>query len=228
MRKPFDRWDIGEDAKGGAGTPVVSEVFSGTNFALRFDRRWEFIATWRWAIGGADEQRNEDICHYHLEQDYKRDMTPQTLSKERTRVAQYAARRAEWFLENSPGGDWNVLYQGSLMECSARSGQELPFGVLKEGLTEGVTALRDQTPISNELRALWLIEGCVRWGDTLPQNLEETIREVDYICAPEGGFTGDMLLHDLEARRMVKLIKPAISLVKERLASRMLVNEDSA
>lgn len=165
-RTPHDRWDLGEEPLDGAWHPITGDYYGGTNFAIRYDRRWELIATWPSLIGAAATVANK--------QD---EMALAQKSKAtRSRAYREALAKAKCVLIDF------ARYPSALTDTHLlRNKWGEPFR--PDGLFQTIDGLLTERFNFTPLRPLWLFEGYLRYHGDPPESIEQ-IEEAEEVRFP--------------------------------------------
>lgn len=155
-RTPFDRWDVGEPPLLGARHPLLGEYFDGTTFAIRYDRRWELIATWPYLTRGTPEHTCALVGALNGKS-----------ARSQQAARAYAVRQAQKRLVDFVRHP-SALEGTHLLRCEMPE-EPCPH----EGLFSTLDGMLTEAYDFSQLRALWLIEGFFRWNRHFPENIEE-------------------------------------------------------
>jgi hypothetical protein len=215
-RTPFNRWDLGGAAPDGARHPYVEDRrYQGSQFAVLFDRQWEFICTHRYWANSPYDDFLPRMC---VEADFPT-LSDKTMRAYRKELVYDAWNFADWLVsvptfEKAPDGGYSVIDK-TCMAAAPCSQPHSDLPSVRKTIRRIAAECREGQPFTptDEDRIEWLIDGFIRHENRACRSLsdlEENIGKWTNVAARCEVFDHRDLHKDLERRRLISPIETAL------------------
>ena len=214
MRSEMNRWDIGPHPVKGAKHPFLRERYSGSQFALLFDRQWEFLC----AARDNDTLGPGRVLIKEFENVYESDAKHKHLLQNWEEAWQYADYLVNW----DTNGVQNLLVlEGDIQPLGFHPTTRSPRSLVRGDMSVLQDTIRKIekhrkgpfVPDAND-RANWIVDGVVRYGGNLPHDYAECVTVMAAAVgtfSPGEGATAEQIDQDFRSKRLVSLVKSRIS-----------------